>query len=120
MAVSFLAAVRLFDDRGVDIIFIGAHFHFHRRRILCQLPVSEMVEEQDDTDADSKRIGNLQYGKSRGIPASEQLIDIVKQRPDIHIGLKGHDGKTGADKSDHADQRYFQKTEKFIFLAGIS
>jgi hypothetical protein len=58
--------VHFFHDRGIDFVLVGAHFDLHGRGIRSDLPFAEMIKEKQNTEADTDRIGELQYGKTAG------------------------------------------------------
>ena len=61
-----MKSASIFPEGGIDIIFIETHLHLHGCRIGGDLLFSEMVEEKQNPNAQSDRVGNFQYGKAAG------------------------------------------------------
>ncbi len=105
-------AVKIFQDRGVDIIFVFTHLHLHRCGVSRKLQMTEMIKEEQDSDGEPNGIRNLQYGKTAGDFSCYLKIDLLEKCADIHIRIKGHDGKCRAKKRGKADKDHFEPAEK--------
>ena len=52
--------VKIFQDRGVDIIFVFTHLNLHRCGVSRKLQMTEMIKEEQDSDGEPNGIRNLQ------------------------------------------------------------
>ena len=71
-----------------------------------------MIKEEQDSDGEPNGIRNLQYGKTAGDFSCYLKIDLLEKCADIHIRIKGHDGKCRAKKRGKADKDHFEPAEK--------
>ena len=72
-------AVKIFQDRGVDIIFVFTHLHLHRCGVSRKLQMTEMIKEEQDSDGEPNGIRNLQYGKTAGDFSCYLKIDLLEK-----------------------------------------
>ena len=67
-----------------------------------------MIKEEQNSDGKADRVGNLQDSKTAGNFSRHLKINLLKQPADIHICIKGHDGKSSSEKSSKADEKDFE------------
>lgn len=63
-----------------------------------------MVEEEKDAKANAHRIGDFQNRKIVGWLACDLEVNLPKKGGNIHIIIKGHDGKGGTEECGKADK----------------
>ena len=117
--LSVSGAVVLFNDGRINIIFVHAHFHLERRRVLREFPPSEMVEIEHDAKADADGIRNFQYGKAGCHLRQKAGVNIQKQLADADIGVKRHNGKRSSDKRKNADENRLAPGKPRVFLMRV-
>lgn len=71
-----------------------------------------MIEEDQCAKADPHRVGDLQNGKTVGAFSHDKGVKLVKKAPKIHVIVKSHNRKSGAEKGNQAYKEDFYIPEK--------
>ena len=78
-----------------------------------------MIEKEQDAEADSERVRNLQDREAIGGPAGHLRIYLLKQVCGAYVCVKGHDGEGPPKKADQTDQEDFSKSKNGVFAGGL-
>ena len=71
-----------------------------------------MIKEDQHTKSDPDRVGELQNGKTVGAFSHDKGVKLVKKAPKIHVIVKSHNRKSGAEKGNQAYKKDFYIPEK--------
>ena len=72
----------------------------------------EMIKEDQYAEADPDGVGNLQDGKAGGTFSRNKSVKLAKKAAHIYVIIKGHNGKSGAEKGNQAYKKDFYIPEK--------
>ena len=73
----------------------------------------EMIKEDQYAEADPDGVGNLQDGKAGGTFSRNKSVKLAKKAAHIYVIIKGHNGKSGAEKGNQAYKKDFYIPENF-------
>ena len=72
-----------------------------------------MIKEDQYAEADPDGVGNLQDGKAGGTFSRNKSVKLAKKAAHIYVIIKGHNGKSGAEKGNQAYKKDFYIPENF-------
>ena len=73
----------------------------------------EMIKEDQYAEADPDGVGNLQDGKAGGTFSRNKSVKLAKKAAHIYVIIKGHNGKSSAEKGNQAYKKDFHIPENF-------
>ena len=77
----------------------------------------EMIKEDQYAKADPDGVGDLKDGKAGGAFSRDKSVKLVKKAAHIYVIIKGHNGKSSAEKGNQAYKKDFYIPEK-LSLSG--
>ena len=90
---------RRFDEGGVHVVLVEAHFDLDGRRLFGESAAAQVVEKGQDADSEPQGIGEFQDGLAIGRLAGQEGVELTEQINGGDVVVEGHDGKCGAEEA---------------------
>ena len=90
---------RRFDEGGVHVVLVEAHFHLDRGGLFGEAAAAQVVEEGQDADGEPQGIGEFQDGVAIGRLAGQEGVELTEQINGGDVVVEGHDGKCRSEEA---------------------
>ena len=90
---------RRFDEGGVHVVLVEAHFDLDGRRLFGESAAAQVVEKGQDADGEAQGIGEFQDGVAVGGLAGQEGVKLTEQINGGDVVVKGHDRKCRSEEA---------------------